>query len=146
MVGSFVRVQVKGLKDVQQYLKRIQRKTPELAMQLTEKMAQIAVKEAKAKVAPLKSGTGALKRSIRYFQKGNGFVVTAGEGLPRPYAYYQEVGFTPHFISRTQFGSKAFGRRMRVSQFFPYMSKGFRKALRNASRELRRTANKIVRG
>ena len=143
---AFVSVRVRGFKDVQLYLKRIVRKTPKLALQLTERMAQIVVREAKAKVAPLGSGTGKLKASIHSFKKGNGFVVTAGEGLPRPYAYYQEFGFSPHYIHRKQFGSKARGKFQFVSRWFPYMSKGYRKALKNASRELRRTANKIVRG
>ena len=150
MVSSFVNVKIIGLKKAQLYLKNIERKTPGLALKLTEKMAQIIVRTAKEKVAPLNTGTGALKDSIEYHKKGNGYIVTAGKGLARPYAYYQEFGYTPHFIGlknldpkvRSRWGSK--GSRFFVKHFFPYMSKGYRKALSKASIELKKTADKIA--
>jgi len=143
---AFVNVKIVGLIQAELYFKNIQRKTPKLGLELTERIARKIVEVAKQKVAPLDSGTGALKASIEMHKEGNGYIVTAGKGLPRGYAYYQEYGFQPHWIHKSQFGHKARGTFMRVSQFFPYMSKGWRAALKRLPGELNKTANKIVRG
>jgi len=146
MVGQSI-VGVKGLNEVKLYFKNVIAKTPKKMLRLTETLARVVRDEAKAKVAPLDSGTGELRDSIVMKKEGDGFIVEAGRGLKRPYAYFQEFGYFPHFVSKKKWmGPRPFGKSMYVQQFFPFLSKGFRKALRKLPSEMNRTANKIVRG
>jgi hypothetical protein len=146
-----IQVTVRGDKEVASYLKNIVRKTPQEGDRLCERLCRKIVKIAKSKVAPLRTGTGALKRSIHYKKVGDVWTVSAGEGLKRPYAYYQEFGFMGHWIHRSMLphGSKGkWGRKdfFYVSHYFPYMSPAYRKVLARIRTELNRTANKIVGG
>jgi len=144
MVES-VRVTVKGWKEMRLYMKKVERRTPIEGQKLTKLMAERIAQIARMKVAPLHSGSGMLKSSIKVEKTQLGYRVSAGEGLPRPYAYYQEYGFSPHYIHKKQFGSKAKGKFLLVRQFFPFMGPAWRKVTTNISGELRRTANRIVR-
>ena len=144
MVES-VRVTIKGWKDTRVYYKKVERRTPIEGEKLTKRMAERIAQIARMKVAPLKSGSGGLKTSIMVEKTPLGYRVSAGKGLPRPYAYYQEYGFSPHYIHKKQFGSKAKGKFMMVRQFFPFMGPAWRKVTTNLTGELRSTANRIVR-
>ena len=156
MVMNAVTVRVSGLKEVNRYMKKIQTKTPKEGERLTKRIAQFIVRSAKMRVAPEKTGTGDLMRSIEMHRYKNGYVVTAGRGLRRPYAYYQEFGFAPHSVrisaldkrSRIYQELKAGGTRGRifVRRFTPFMSPAFRKAVSRIGIDLNRTANEIIRG
>ena len=158
MVTSSVTVRIRGDKEVNRYLKSIQTKTPTEGKMLTKRLAQFIVRSAKQRVAPMKSGTGRLMRSIIARPSAKGYVVTAGEGIKRPYAYYQEFGFKTHSvpISKLPRGSrlyqelKAGGVRGRIlirwRKEFQYMEPAFRRAITVLDTELNRTANKIIRG
>lgn len=151
-----VTVRITGDKEVNRYIKRVQTKTPKEGKKLTERLAKFIVKSAKQRVAPLKTGSGALMRSIKMRPSKNGFVVSAGEGLRRPYAYYQEFGFSPHSvrISKLSQTSRLFQElkagktrgRIFVRRHTPYMEPAFRTALSRIGTELNRTANNIIRG
>ena len=157
MVTSAVTVRIRGDKEVNRYIKSIQTKTPQEGKMLTKRLAHFIVRSAKQRVAPMKSGTGKLMRSIRARPSPRGYVVTAGEGFRRPYAYYQEFGFAPHAIHRDMIstGSRLrklgrTGKRKReffwVSKWTPYMGPAFRRAITVLDTEMNRTANKIIRG
>ena len=95
-------------------------------------------------------------RSIIARPSTKGYVVTAGEGIKRPYAYYQEFGFRPHSVSISKLprGSRLYqetklggGRgRIFVRRWTPYMEPAFRRAITVLDTEMNRTANKIIRG
>lgn len=148
---EMIKVIVKGHKEVVEYMKRIIRKTPEEGNKLCERLCKKIVKIAKEKAGPLHTGTGALRKSINYKKVGNDWIVSAGEGLKRPYAYYQEYGYMGHWIHRSmlphgvkgKWGKKQF---FYVSQYFPYMSPAYRKVLARIRTDLNRTANKIIGG
>ena len=139
-------IKVNGLSELNMYFNNIKAKTPEqldiLGKRLTDRMVAIA----KEKVSPLNSGTGALRRSIYNQKVGNNWIVTAGEGLKRPYAYYQEFGFAPHYIHKSQFGQKAIGEFQYVEQFFPFMAPAFRRVISHINTDLNLTTEKIIRG
>ena len=147
-----VTVRIKGFNEVNRYIKRIVARTPKQGMKLTKRLAEFIMRSAKQRVAPLKSGTGALMESIEMHKSKSGYVVSAGKGLPRPYAYYQEFGFAPHPIKMKHLSSAAktkwsFLRKKKfwVHKNTPYMGPAFRMALKRLNSELNRTANKIVR-
>jgi len=144
MVGYTIKVN--GLSELSMYMNNLKVKTPEeldiLGKKLTDRMVSIA----KEKVAPLNSGTGALRRSIYNQKVGKNWIVTAGEGLKRPYAFYQEFGFAPHYIHKSQFGQKAIGEFQYVEQFFPFLSPAFRRVVSHINADLNLTAEKIIRG
>lgn len=95
---------------------------------------------AKSKVAPRKSGTGNLKKSIKGTVRPGEFSgswvveITAGGNLyrtaggkhggPQNYPFYQEHGFTPHLIHKSMWMGKTWtpdGDFAYVSKYTPFM-------------------------
>lgn len=156
MVTSSVTIRIRGDKELNRYLKRIETNTPREGDYLTKRLARFIVRSAKQRVAPMKTGTGRLMRSIMMQKSAKGYVVSAGRGIPRGYAYYQEFGFKPHSVrlsnlpkgSRLYQEAKLSGARGRVfvRRFTPYMEPAFRRAVTILDTELNKTANKILRG
>ena len=92
--------------------------------QMTEDTATVAFDVARA-TAPGMDSTGALRNSITKKVFGrNSFEVSAGEGLDRDYARFQEFGYAPHTIktswSHNIRDPDAKGG-MLVSKFTPFM-------------------------
>ena len=149
-------ITITGDKSVRRYLNKVILRVPKEMNKLTERMAKFIVNSAKQRVGPLKTGTGDLMRSIEYHKSQKGYTVTAGEGLQRPYAYYQEMGFKPHSvrISKLKEGSRiknelqagGFRGRVFVRRHTPYMGPAFRNGLKKLPNEMNRTGNKIIRG
>ena len=148
----FVQVRIKGVRETFLYLRRVKTRTKKEGMKLTKKVAMKIMRKAKRIVAPLHSGTGDLKKSIQVVKGKSGYSVVAGRGLKRPYATFQEKGFAPHRIFYNQIDPRA---RMKwpyspkgyvVSRWTPFMSPAYNYVLRMMESELRRTANKLVRG
>ena len=163
MADTFMRVSVKGDKGAFLFLKKVVAKTPKEGRKLTERLADTIMNKAKQLVAPLGTGTGNLKGSIRKDEMSRGFSVTAGDGttvnrLGMNYAVFQEKGFAPHRTQLWNFnrGSrlyqelKAGGVRdfdsIGVSRHTPFMDPAFRFALKRLKPELERTAKNIIRG
>lgn len=151
-----VTIRITGDKELNRYLKRIQANTPREGNYFAKKMAQFIVRSAKQRVAPMKTGTGRLMKSIMMHKSTKGYVVSAGRGVPRGYAYYQEFGFRPHSVRLSSLpkGSRLYqeaslgGARGRVfvRRYTPYMQPAFRKAVAILDTELNKTGNKILRG
>jgi len=164
MAEGYVRVDVKGMKGVFEYLKRVERKTPQKLFKLTESVANSIVGKARTLVAPGKTGTGALKASIRAETMKNGHRAIAGNSYTVNrfgvnYAPFQEYGFTPHRTkiwnlnrnSRLYQESNMSGARTKdsigVSKWTPFMGPAYRFAMNRLDNiELKRTADKIVEG
>jgi len=154
---AFVQVRIKGDKEAFLYLRKIKSKSEKEGMKLAERMANSIRDKAKSIVAPGKTGTGDLKDSIQVIEAENGFTVVAGRNLPRPYAWYQEHGFTPHRIWPNQLDSRSnlfqsigmpspvWKDGILVSRFTPFMSPAYQFALKRFEMELKRTADNIVR-
>ena len=157
-----VKVTMSGWTGVQRYLRGLPHKAKIQGKALTKRTAQFIVRSAKQRVAPMKTGTGKLMRSIKSMPITDGYLVTAGEGAINKagvnYARFQEYGFRPHFIHRDMIetGSRLrkvgrTGKNIRnffyVSKWTPFMGPAFRKALNRLDNiELNRTANRIVKG
>lgn len=154
MAQSFVRVDVRGMQGLFLYLKKVQTNTKKEGMELTRKMAEMIARKARTLVAPLHTGTGNLKQSIRALPMKNGWYATAGEGTLNlrgiNYAIFQELGFTPHWIHKQMVDSKIRnkfkGRFAYVSKFTPFMTPAYKYVLNRMDTELNRTANQIIRG
>jgi len=148
-------MRVRGLKGFQTYMNKVVRAVPKESDKLGKRLSKQIVMFAKEKAGPLGSGTGALKRSIKYEKEGNSYVISAGGNIPksqRPeHAYYQEFGFGGHWIHSSQATGNmkrdmvAKGKRFAfVKQYFPYMAPAFRKVQNRLRTELNRTGNKII--
>jgi len=149
--GSF-RVRMRGLGELRNYFTRVKAKTPKEAKKLTKRLAKIVRKGARKRVAPFRTGTGDLKRSIEIIPVGRtGHTVRAGIGLNRPYAAMQEEGFQAHWIHRSMVrsGARMLGKKnqfFKVQRWTPYLEPAFRDALARLDSEMNRTANEILRG
>ena len=150
---QFVQVRVKGKKEAFLYLKKLPIKANKQGKKLTKRIAKQILKRAREIVAPFKTGSGDLKRSIQMIpmKGGKGWSVVAGRGLPRGYAIYQEKGFGAHTIGLNHLNPKVrskwarFGRSFLVQRWTPFMTPAYNRAMQNLEFELRKTANKIVR-
>lgn len=159
-MAQAVKVTMAGWTGVQRYLRGLPHKAKIQGKALTKRTARFIVRSAKQRVAPLKTGTGKLMRSIRAEPITNGYRVMAGEGAVNKagvnYARFQEYGFRPHYIHRDmiEVGSRLrrvhrTGKDIRdflfVSRWTPFMGPAFRKALNRLDNiELKRTANRIA--
>ena len=159
-MAEVVKVTMTGWTGVQRYLRGLPHKAKIQGKALTKRTAQFIVRSAKQRVAPGKTGTGKLMRSIRKEPITNGYRVMAGEGAVNKvgvnYARFQEYGFKPHWIHRDMIetGSRLrkvgrTGKNIRnffyVSKWTPFMGPAFRKALNRLDNiELKRTANRVV--
>jgi len=120
-------IRLKGDRETFLKLSRISKKADESSIKFSRELALEIESLAKRFVSPLKTGTGALKESIKAIEtrSGRGWFVVAGRGLSRPYAYYQEKGFAPHWIhknmvepnARMRFNPKGFAFVRRHSPF-----------------------------
>ncbi len=160
MVTQVVKVTMTGWTDVQRILRGLPSKAKIQGKALTKRIAMFIVRSAKQRVAPLKTGTGKLMRSIKSIPITNGYKVEAGRGAVNKagvnYARFQEFGFKPHFIHRDMIDTGSRLRRVHrtgkskrdflyVSRWTPFMGPAFRKALNRLDNiELKRTASRIV--
>ncbi len=152
-MAQFVQVRIKGDKEAFLFLKRLPVKANKEGKKLTKRIARKIWTRAREIVAPFKTGTGDLKRSIKMLpiKGGKGWTVVAGRGLSRGYAFYQEKGFAAHTVVANRLNPKVqgkwskFGRKYFVQRWTPYMAPAFNRAVRNLDFELNKTANKIVR-
>ena len=162
-----ITIQVQGFDQVLEYLAEIKRRTPIAADNTAKDVCKRMAKLARSKVAPGKSGSGALRKAINYRRSMGSknsaskvwTVDTSGRGtlkgrpIPeeqRPvHAYYQEYGFEKHpvRVSNLSPGSplkekmEGLGKEViTVSEHTPYMSYARRKVLR----KIRTISNKHI--
>ena len=150
-----ITIKVQGFDQVLEYLAQIKRRTPEAADNTAKEVCKRMAKIARDKVAPGKSGSGALKQSINYRRVAGSkqsasktwTVDTSGKGtmggspIPddqRPmHAYYQEYGFAKHPVRVSNLSPGTLKEKMEglgkevitVSEHTPYMSYARRKVL-----------------
>jgi len=157
MVVSQIQVRMSGSgREVIRYVHRVRSNTKKYGLVLTKKIAKSIARRARRIVTsrgPHNTGTGALYNSIKAMPSSSGksWLVTAGRGLVRPYDYYQEFGFRPHFIHKDMVSKGSSLRRKGKNFFFvsrhtPFMGPAFRYAVNRLDADLNRTANKIIRG
>ena len=152
-MAQFIQTRIRGDKEVFQFLRRLPVKANKQGKRLTKRIARKIWTRAREIVAPFKTGSGDLKRSIEMLpiKGGKGWTVVAGRGLKRPYAFYQEFGFGAHTIVNKNLNPKVkgkwakFGRKYLDQRWTPYMAPAFNRAVRELDFELNKTANKIVR-
>ncbi len=152
-MAQFVQVRIKGAKETFLFLKKLPVKANKEGKKLTKRIARKIWSRAREIVAPFKTGSGDLKRSIQMIpiKGGKGWTVVAGRGLKRPYAFYQEKGFGAHIIVNNRLDPRVqgkwakFGRKYLVQRWTPYMAPAFNRAVREMDFELNKAANKIVR-
>jgi len=153
-----IKINVTGDRQVQTYLAKLKRRTPEAGDDTAARASMEMAKIARSHVAPLNTGSGALRRAINYrrtsgsreSQSKTWTVDTVGRGrlngspipkLQRPqHAYYQEYGFAPHRVMVKNLSPgwlrddlfdefDIFDLKIKVSEFTPYMSYARRKVL-----------------
>jgi hypothetical protein len=113
-------VSMHGLTTLEKDISEIRGELPETGRKIMDDLASRVAVEARSRVGPRGSGSGALKNSIRaQWLNQYALKLSAGQGLSRPYAYYQEMGFTPHYVHRSQW----MGPRWTSSDEFAYVSK-----------------------
>ncbi len=150
-----IEMKVQGFHQVLVYLAKIKRKIPEATDDSAREICKEMAMAARSKVAPGKTGTGALQKSINYRRVAGSKnsankvweVNTSGQGIlpgspipksQRPeHAYYQEYGFMPHIVHTSQLSPGTLKSRLEqegkefvtVSESSPYMSYARRKVL-----------------
>lgn len=159
MVLQNVKVTVSGVSNVQRYLRALPHKIRVNGKSMTKRVSDFIVRSAKQRVAPMKTGTGTLMRSIKAIPIKDGYKVVAGDGAVnfegKNYARFQEFGFSPHWVGLKKLNrrSRLYGelsatgaRKVFVRRWTPFMGPAFRQAVNRLGTELNRTANKIIRG
>ena len=146
MVNGF-RMVVRGWKDLRLYSQRLKRKTPGYANDMTSKQAHAAYLIAKTKIGRGGSGSGDLVNSLKITQDKLGYKLSAGQGLTRPYAYYQEYGFSAHTVAAKNWGGpKPMSKfKMRVAKFYPYMGPAWRRISKRGGAYLDKVIRKMMR-
>ena len=150
-----ITIKVQGFDQVLEYMAQIKRRTPIAGDNTAKEVCKRMAKIARDKVAPGKSGSGALKQSINYRRVAGSkqsasktwTVDTSGKGtmkgspIPddqRPqHAYYQEYGFAKHSVRVSNLSPGTLKEKMEglgkevitVSESTPYMSYARRKVL-----------------
>ena len=160
-MANFLRVEVTGMKGVFRYLKRVSAKSEKEGFKLTGRIADIIVGKARSIVAPFKTGTGALRNSIRSVEMLKGHRVIAGDSrtvnrFGVNYAPFQEYGFKAHrtkiwnlntssvlYKKLKEKGKKGSGSIM-VKNWTPFLSPAYRFALNRMNMEMNKTASRIV--
>jgi hypothetical protein len=161
-----IKMNVTGDKQLQTYLAKIKRRTPEAGDDTAAKASQDMALIARGHVAPVRSGSGALRQAINYRRtsgsrqsKSKTWTVDttgrgklAGKPIPeseRPqHAYYQEFGFAPHPVHVSQLSPGALKdyheEELRdfvtVARNTPYLSYARRKVLKR----IRTISNRFV--
>jgi hypothetical protein len=162
-----IKMNVTGDRQVQTYLAKLKRRTPEAGDDTAAKACMEMALIARGHVAPMKSGSGALRQSINYrrtsgsreSQSKTWTVDTIGRGklanskpIPsdqRPqHAYYQEYGFAPHPVHVSQlspgpwkdYNEEELRDFVKVRRNTPYMSYARRKVLRR----IRTISNRFI--
>lgn len=147
-----VQVTITGIDKVEKYIMNLPAKIDKEGTELTRKLADMIASHARMLVAPFNTGTGDLRKSIDVSSIPHGHRVSAGAfrqgGIN--YGWYQELGFTPHYIHRDMLDSrvrnKTRAKFWKVSRATPFMMPSLRSVVSRLNTELNRTADRIVRG
>jgi hypothetical protein len=143
-----IQIEVTGDTRVLAYLAELKRRTPEVTDETGKEACSEMAKIARTKVAPGKTGSGALRKAINYKRTAGSkssamkvwTVDTSGtgrlKGAPIPqdqrpfHAYYQEYGFAPHQVRVSNLSPGSLKERMQdlgvqvitVKTWTPYMN------------------------
>jgi len=156
------RVNITGLKETQKYLRKVEKRISPEGVKTTHKLAKELARRMRIRTSHMKSGRGALKKSIvvKRFKKGNtkGWEVSVGGRLKRPYHLYQEYGFKPHAVTAKMLrkqgraGTPLYGHLMTrksrtvwVKKYTPFIEPSIRGMESKINQEVNRLADRIVR-
>jgi len=106
-----VSITSKGLKGTSQYIANFRKRFPQKTKDIMNDLSSRVLQSARARVGSQGSGTGTLSNNLeakwinQYSIKVSAPALLStgyGTGTPRPYPYYQEMGFKPHYVHRSQ--------------------------------------------